>query len=222
MGKTRAVILGACIVGAIAACGSKKQDEDKPPGPSQPVAKAKTGAETPKQIFAVLKEAVGANDFKRALTMIRPQEHTIFVGLAYMDAAMPVVLKLNPTKEQISGYEGINRKHNLVVDERELIKVAQGRKFSDLVAYFNKTFKGNDLVALWADVSAVVPKKRQLWLHLEVGRVKLDGNKGKVTLHLKGQDTSARFDVVRDRGKWYLDISAFGSTMRPPRPAQNN
>jgi len=209
--------VGICLIVCIATtfgCGNKSKDKDKPTPPPT----ATTGAATPKAVMEGLKKSVAKGDLKQALTFVRVHEHAIFVGLAYLDVAMPVVLKLSGGDKLTPKYEAINRKHNLVIDERELMRVAQTRKFAELNRYFTNAFKGNDMHALWQDVHAAVPKDRVIWPKVDIHRVtKYGENKAKVEMSIKGVDSSARFDVIKQNGRWYFDVGAFGKNQEPPK-----
>lgn len=169
-------------------------------------------------MFAELKLAVQTKDFKRGLRVVRPHERPVFVAVSYLDVAMPVILKLGASQQLTESYQRINSTHNLVIDEAQLIRAAQSRQFSQLDAYFRRVLEGNDLAALWRDVDAALPKSRVIWHQIAVTDVTMDGDSAKVRLVMRGRDTAAQFDVIREHGRWYLDVSAFGKNQRGPRP----
>lgn len=204
-------VLVVAVAIATAGCGNKSDD-----GKAAARAGQTAGAESPKQVFSELKAAVRANDYARALTLLQPAEQKLFVGLTFLDLAMPVLLKLDGADKLGDAYAAIVKKHKLAIDSGELFKVAQGRDFGALRPYFDRLLAKVDLAALWAETAAVLPPQRNRWPDIIVGDATVDGNKAKVELTLKGRDGAATYYAIKANGRWYLDMKAFGDAQRRP------
>ena len=207
----RVWVVVTAIAIAIGGCGNKSDD-----GKAAATTARTGGAATPRQVFTELKAAVMAKNFARALTLLRPQERKLFVGLTFLDLAMPVLLKISTSKQAVDAYADITSKHNLNIDETELMDVAQSRDFGALRPYFDKVLAGKDLAALWADTAAVLPEERNRWPNIVVGEASVDGAKAKVALTLPGRDGAAIYYAIKVADRWYMDMDAFGKTRRRP------